>query len=218
MNKEVELTARLSKKQYERLHRFLSKGYKKTPKQKRFMVRFFKEKVDVRESLDIRYKWTNGVHELVVKKGALGSQSRQEITINLGEQDQMEHFAKLFSLMGYKTANAIYREIEKFRDKNVEVSLVTGYPYYFVEVESINAGTKNEALNHVMDFFKKVGLKPLDRAAYQAFQRLFDREKFRLSFKGIPKTIIELTTLEQNPQIYHSFLKQSFTTLFKLIK
>lgn len=192
MNKEVELTAQLSKKQYNGLRRFLSKGYKKTPKQKRFMVRFFREKVDVRESLDIRYKWTNGVHELVIKKGALGSQSRQETIINLRQNNQLEHFVRLFSLLGYKTANAIYREIDRFQDKKVEVSLITGYPYYFVEVESINASSKKEALVHVLDFFKKVDLKPLDRAPYQAFQRLFDREvNFIFPLNEFPKPLLD---------------------------
>ena len=48
--KEIELTARLNRDQYQKLKEFLDKNFKKTGFFKRFMVRFIKDKVDVRNS------------------------------------------------------------------------------------------------------------------------------------------------------------------------
>jgi hypothetical protein len=176
MNKEVELTAKVTEGEFNKLRAYLSKNYTKTLKQERFMVRFFKDKVNVRESLDVRYKWTAGVNELVIKKGALGSQQRDEIIVNLGEKNQLEKFVNIFKLLGYKTGDAIYREIEKYQDEILEIALVKGYPYYFVEVESIAKKSKSSSLEDVLSFFRKIDLEPLNRSDYQAFQRLFDRE------------------------------------------
>lgn len=176
MHSEIELTAKLTKTQYKKLQTYLERKYKKTLTQKRFMVRFFRDKVNVRESLDARYKWTSGINEFVIKKGALGSQQRQEIIVSLGERNQLDKFVNFFKLLGYKTGDAIYREIEKFQDENLEIALVVGFPYYFVEVEAIAGKAKNQALSDVKNFFSDVKLTPLNRNDYQTFQRLFDRE------------------------------------------
>lgn len=176
MNKEVELTARLEKLEYNRLHKYLSKNFQKVSSLKRFMVRFFKERVGVREPLDFRYKWTNGINELVIKKGALGSRSREETVIKLGKENELPSFVKLFSMLGFKEMIAVYREIEKFQDEHLEISLITAAPYRFVEVEAINGKTRKEALEHISDFYKKVHLEPLNRRDYQSFLRMLDRE------------------------------------------
>src|SRR5438105_546582 len=124
INIEVEQTVKLTKEQYDQILKQLEKEFKEFEHVKRFMTRFHKDKVDVKESLDIRYKWTNGKNQLVVKKGALGSQSRQETTIELGENNQLEHFVRLFALLGYKIANVMYREIKRFKNSTVEASII----------------------------------------------------------------------------------------------
>ncbi len=192
MKKEIELTAKLDKKEYDNLHKFLSQKYKKVAKSKRFMVRFFKEKVDVRDPLDFRYKWTNGINEVVIKKGALGSKSREETIITLGYKNQLEHFVKLFQMLGFKEIIAVYREIEKFKGKGLEISLITAYPYYFVEVEAIDGRNRRKALKHVLGFYEKVGFKPLDKASYQSFLRKLDREvNFIFPLRESPKPLLD---------------------------
>src|ERR1700741_4608132 len=144
-NTEVEQTVKLTKDEYDLVLSKLEKQFKEFEHVKRFMTRFHKEKVDVKEALDIRYKWTNGKNQLVVKKGALGSQSRQETTIDLGPNNQLEHFVRLFGLMGYKVANVMYREIKRFRNSTVEASIIftnkdkNGQRLYFMEVEALKA-------------------------------------------------------------------------------
>ena len=192
MNKEVELTAQLNKSQYGNLHKYLSKNFKNAGTFKRFMVRFFKEKVDVREPLDIRYKWTNRINQIVLKKGALGSKSREETTIDLGKKNQLDHFVKLFSMLGFKKMIAVYREIEKFTDGSLEVSLITASPYFFVEVEAVDGNSRKRALENVMNFYKKIGLKPLSRAEYQSFLRKLDRQvNFAFSLDEFPKPLFD---------------------------
>jgi adenylate cyclase class IV len=191
MNKEVELTAPLDKRQYEKLERYLSKKYARVATLKRFMVRFFKEKVDVRDPADFRYKWTNGVHEVVLKKGALGSKSRQETIINLGAGNQLDSFARFFSMLGFKKMIAVYREIEKFKDNNLEISLITADPYAFVEVEAVDGKSRKKALENVFNFYNEVGMKPLDRAGYQSYLRKLDREvNFAFPLNEFPKPLL----------------------------
>jgi adenylate cyclase class IV len=176
MKNEIELSVDLDKKQYQQLHRYLSSKYKKVASQKRFMVRFFVGKVDVREPLDIRYKWTDGHNQLVIKKGALGSQSREETTIDLGQENQLDHFVKMFQLIGFRNMIAVYREMEKFVTPRLEISLNTAAPYFFMEVESLDGRSKNQALSDINNFYNEIKLKPLNRASYQSFLRKLDRE------------------------------------------
>ena len=156
------------------------------------MVRFFKDKVDVRDPLDFRYKWTSGSNQIVLKKGALGSLSREETTIELGKENQLEHFVKLFSMLGFKQIIAVYREIEKFADGGLEVSLISAYPYYFVEVEAIDGNSRKKALETVTDFYKKVGLKHMNRSEYQSYLRKLDREvNFIFPLNKFPKPLLD---------------------------
>lgn len=188
------MTAQLDKKQYDRLHRYLSKNYKSLPKQKRFMVRFFKKKVDVRESLDFRYKWTSGVNELVIKKGALGSRSREETTINLGKENQLDHFVKFFVMLGFKEVVAVYRETEKFKDADLEISLITAHPYAFVEVEAVDGKSRKKALERILSFYNMVGLKPLNKTNYQSYLRKLDQEvNLIFPLKEFPKPLLKST-------------------------
>lgn len=181
MTIEVEQTVELTEDQYNEVLRRLGKEFKTFEHVKRFMTRFHKDKVDVKESLDIRYKWTNGKNQLVVKKGALGSQSRQETTIDLGPNNQLEHFVRLFALLGYKVANVMYREIKRFRNNTVEASIIftnkdkNGDRLYFMEVEALNASTKKQAMKHIADFLEEFSLKPMSKSEYQIYNRLTDR-------------------------------------------
>ncbi len=176
MHKEVELTAELSPAQYKKVRTYLSKNLKRTALQKLFMVRFHKsEKIEPRNPLDVRYKWRNGDQKLVIKKGALGSQSRQELNIGL-QKNNFEGIVQLFGLLDYRTMNVMYREIERFENKNIEAAVAKAGPYYFIEVESLGATTQKNAIANVSDFFKKIHLKPMNKNDYQKFIRRLDRE------------------------------------------
>ncbi len=176
MHKEVELTAEIDKKQYETIHNYLSKNLKKTASERLFMIRFHKgDKLNQHDPLDIRYKWRNGNNKLVVKKGALGSQSRKEFNVSFAG-NELQNVVPLFMLLGYKTANAMYREIERFENKTIEAALAKAGPYYFIEVEALSVKIKKEALATVTAFFKKLNLKPLSKNDYHKFIRRLDRE------------------------------------------
>ncbi len=95
-------------------------------------------------------------------------------------------------MLGFKEMIAVYREIEKFRDKNLEISLVSAAPYYFLEVEAIDGKSRRKALETVLDFYKKIGLKPLDRSDYQSFLRLLDRKvNFVFPLEEFPKPLLD---------------------------
>lgn len=190
--KEIELSARIDENQFNYLSQKLSKEMKKISNQKRFMIRFFKGKVDVRHPLDIRYKWTNGLHELVFKKGALGSQSREECIVNLGKQNQLEKFVRIFSAFGYDVANAMYREREIFRNDSIEVMLVKVHPFFEMEVESINESKKSDAIKNINKFFDEINIKPLSKTDYQSFARLKDKKSnIIFSMKDFPKPLMD---------------------------
>ena len=191
MHQEIEFTAELDKKQYSRLYRYLSKHFRKAASQKRLMVRLFKNKISVREPIDIRYKWTNWANELVVKKGAVGTRNKQEMIIPLGKRNYLGDFEHLFILQGYKTGVAMYREIEKFKNKNLEFSLVVAGPYYYLEAEASRALPEKRAKEEIIAFFKEVGLIPLEQPEYRDLIRRLDKNAnliFRL--REFPKPFI----------------------------
>lgn len=191
-HQEVEMTAVLSEKEFNHLKSTLAKRSKKTKSQKRFMMRFHKGKVNVRDPLDIRYKWTNGEHELVIKKGALGSQLREEMSIPFGKENKYDYFIRLFSLLGYQIGNVMYRETEKYETETVEIAFVIAYPYYCIEVEALHVKTKKDAVEKVMNFFKEHGIIPLSKSDYQSFLRLVDRNvNYQFPLGNYPQALVE---------------------------
>lgn len=77
--------------------------------------------------------------------------------------------------MGYNVGNAIYRELEKFKNDKIEVALGKALPYYFLEVEAINAKTRKQALADIQEFLDKMNLIALTKSEYQSFLRLTDK-------------------------------------------
>jgi hypothetical protein len=194
---EIEQTVLLTKEQYHELHIYLKKHFKQTESFQRFMMRFIKDKVNVRDPLDIRYKWTSGKHTLVIKKGALGSQSREEITIPL-DGNYLSHFVQHYTWLGYKNGLAIFRETERFRNDTVEVSLTKAEPFYFAEAESMGAKTKKQAFEALENFFKQTSLTPLSKADYQKHLRDTDRiVNLRFPLKDFPKSFLENKTWKE---------------------
>lgn len=190
---EVEVTAKLTKKEYSSLEKYLEKNFTKVSSQKRYMVKFHKkEKINLNDEVDIRYKWTNGIHQLVIKKGAMGSKSRQEITIDLANKNQVEHFGKLFSLLGYKLANNVYRELERYENKNLEVTLAkTPGGYLFAEIESLGAKTTQSALKNIHNFCQEVGITPFSKDEYHSYINILDKKvNYQLPIKDFPQALL----------------------------
>lgn len=189
---EVEVTAKLNKKQYSSLEKYLSKNFKKVSFQKRYMVKFHrKEKINLNDRVDLRYKWTNGAHQIVVKQGAVGSKSRKEITIDLAG-NQIEHFSELFSLLGYKLANNMYREMERFVGEGVEVTLVKAPGgYSFVEIEALSPDSTPRGVDQINEFCRKAKLKPMDKDQYQTFvTELDDKINLQVPIKDFPHSLL----------------------------
>jgi hypothetical protein len=177
MHLEVELTAEITGKQRDALRRYLARHrYRTMAKERRFMVRFHREKLNPRDPLDIRYKWINGNNQLTIKKGALGSQGRQELHVPLGKGNKLDEIVKLFMLLGYRTGNAMNRTIEHYRNDSFVISLTEALPYYFIEVETLHAASKRDAVVRIKKFFVAVKLRPLGRNSYLKAIRRLDRE------------------------------------------
>ena len=191
MHKEIELTAEIDKRQFDALRKYFSKHLRHTASQKLFMVRFHKgSKLDQHNPLDVRYKWRNGIEKLVIKKGVLGSRSRKEFDIPLGK-GSIESVLQLFLSLSYKTANCMYREIERFENKNVEAALGKAGPYYFIEVEALSERTNKEALAAVKNFFKTLKLVPLTKTEYHRFIYRLDQEvNFNFPLAQFPKPLM----------------------------
>lgn len=84
----------------------------------------------------------------------------------------------------------MYRTLERYQDKNVEATLATAGPYFFVEAEALGAKTKKEGLQELEKCFQNTGIKALTRPEYQKFIRLLDREvNLHFDLKDYPQAL-----------------------------
>jgi hypothetical protein len=166
---EIEMTARCTKEQWEILLNTLRSSEVVVHMLDRFMVRVWKGEVVAEDPIDVRVKWTNGKEEIVIKTGGFGAQSRQELEIAL-PSGQFRNAVEGFRMLGFTTGCVMHRVIERCTQGDVEISLVRGREWYYVEVEYTGASDDfGVAQARIREWFAAHGLEPFETTAYLAF-------------------------------------------------
>ena len=166
---EIEMTARCTQEQWETLLGELRSSAVAMRTLDRFMVRVWKGEVVAEDPIDVRVKWTNGKEEVVIKTGGFGAQSRQELEIAL-PSGQFHNAVEGFRMLGFTTGCAMHRVIERCTQGDVEISLVRGREWYYVEVEYVGASRDLAvAQTSIRGWFAAQNLEPFDTTAYLAF-------------------------------------------------
>ena len=152
---EIEFRGSLTKNGFQRLLNFFQKeaDFVKRMKRKTFVF-FNKDK-----TLDLKVRTTDGVPEIVLKKGFAGARRREEIVIPLKTNSTKETL-RLFSLLGHNKGIIAIRDNYIFNYKNIEFALVKcpgGYCFY--EAELINNKKVKNPEKHIKEVLKSLNLE-----------------------------------------------------------
>ena len=154
MATEIEFRGPLTKIEFQKLLDFLRKeaDFVKQMERKTFVF----ENKD--KTLDLKVRTTDGVPEIVLKKGFAGARKREEIILPL-KTNSIKEAIRLFSLLGHNKGIIAIRDNYIFNYKNIEFALVKcpgGYCFY--EAEFINGkGIKNPE-KHIKEVLKSLNL------------------------------------------------------------
>jgi hypothetical protein len=151
---EIEFRGPLTKSEFKKLLNFLKKeaDFVKRMKRKTFI---FETK---NKSLDLKTRITDGISEIVLKKGFMGAVKREEIILPLRSKS-IEEATRLLSLLGYNKGIIAIRDNYIFNYKNIEFALVkcpNGYCFY--EAELINNKKIKNPERHIEEVLKSLDL------------------------------------------------------------
>jgi len=155
MATEIEFRGPLTQIEFDKMLIFLRKeaDFVKRMKRKTFVF-FNKDK-----TLDLKVRTTDGVPEIVLKKGFAGARRREEIIIPL-KTNSTKEAVRIFSLLGHNKGIIAIRDNYIFNYKNIEFALVKcpgGYCFY--EAELINNKKVKNPEKHIEEVLKSLSLK-----------------------------------------------------------
>ena len=155
MSTEIEFRGSLTKDEFQKLLSFFKKEAEFVKRMKRKTFVFYNNN----KTLDLKVRTTDGVPEIVLKKGFAGARRREEIILPL-KTNSTEEAVRMFSLLGHNKGIIAIRDNYIFNYKNIEFALVRcPNDYYFYEAELINnKGVKNPE-KHIKEVLKSLNLK-----------------------------------------------------------
>lgn len=152
---EIEFRGPLTKNEFQKLLSFFKNeaDFIKRMKRKTFVF----ENKD--KTLDLKVRTTDGVPEIVLKKGFVGARRREEIILPI-KANSIKEVVKLFSLLGYNKGIIAIRDNYIFNYRNIEFALVRcPNDYYFYEAELINNKVIKNPEKHIKEVLKSLNLK-----------------------------------------------------------
>lgn len=180
---EVEIRGRLTKKEFDRLKKFLTKNGEFIEHRDREIYLLydypgFNLNPTARE-VDIRLRNTNGNCEIMVKKKASdGNIGRKEISLKLQDMD-LDKAKEVVKALGCKKALRMHRVTDIFTYENVEWALVkTPKDYFYFEAEKVTEKEKDIKTVHkeLVALAKELDLKVFSQKETEQFIYFLDRE------------------------------------------
>lgn len=176
MAKEVELRARVDAEAKQRLVEYLAMQAGVRVQTRCFIdYSTFLEGIGERR-MDVRFRMTDGIPEIVVKKGEFGAAIREEAAARLHEAD-VEGGLALMALLGYQKGVCGGRRITRATVGNVEFALQdvldfsepTNVADCFVEVEFVGEGNERDALTQLQSSLADFGLVPFSIDSWNSY-------------------------------------------------
>ena len=176
---EIELRGPLTKNKYQKLLGFLKKEgqFVKELERKTFLF-------DISDqTLDLKVRTTNGLSEIVLKKGFWGARKREEIILPI-ETKLVDEAVKLFALLGYNKGGIAIRDSHIFNYKNIEFAVVRcpkGVYYYEAEFLA-NKNIKNPE-KHIENILNELDLKIWSDKEFLNFLKVCNKINSRFHHK-----------------------------------
>ena len=147
-NFEIEVRGPLNKDQYNHLLKFLSQKGKKKSYKKRILIDYSEsignKKLDKR-NVDLRIRSTNGIPEIILKRGKWAAQdARDEISI-LTKRGSFDKLVQFFGAVGITKGVLCERNISVFDYKNIEFAIIEIAGEYYTYEAEILLDNKNDS-------------------------------------------------------------------------
>lgn len=189
-NIELELRAEISPAALPRILNNLKRRYPLISRTNRLSVMFF-GRVHKTE-IDIRVRITNGISEIVLKKGSFHAHDRIEVSQNI-KKEEFIGLVRILAQLNFETKIG-EREIYNFAvGNNITLSVVMAGKIAYIEVEKMSnrSRLKNDRRT-LLDVIKMLNLKLIaSRKEYEALcNRLTALTDWR--FNGSPRHYVRL--------------------------
>ena len=172
---EVEIRGPLTEEEFARVSAFLIKNGKEHARKERVLVAFD----DDDPLLDVRVRITNGVPELIVKKGRFGASEAREEFSTIAEKGQFIPLVKTCFAMGYRSGIIAERNSHVYEYDDVEFALidVPGHSKFFEAEMLVNdiAGS-TDAREHILATCSALRLSVFDEEGFTMYVRKLDAE------------------------------------------
>ncbi len=165
----------------ERIKEFLENNAEFKGKKERILLDYstFLEGGVRERTLDIRARITNGVPEMIIKKGSWGgSDSREEISV-IGQEGSFTNMVRLYAALGYKKAVLVERNSLVYRYGDTEIALVEvpGHSHFFeVEKEVQDKDDIGKAQEEIKQVCAELGLSVFSDDEWFDYVELLNKE------------------------------------------
>lgn len=163
---EIEYIGNLTKEKFLELQEKLKTDGEFLKQKNRVSFMYFRDYIpkDIfeisNEDIDLRIRITNGIPELVIKKGLFtGSHSRKEVLIAFSMKD-LEKYINFLSIFGWNIGVIYSTKTQAYKYKGVELSLVDikNYGYNFEAEILSNLKDTEKSKKKILSILNELGL------------------------------------------------------------
>lgn len=128
------------------------------------------------KKLDFRIRRTDKESFLILKKGWMHDDDREEVEIKFDKKDFLT-LDKLITDLGYKYDTKWYRKrIEyKYKNFNIDIDFNAGYGW-LAEIEKlVKDENADKAKKEIIDFASEIGLKPTPKSTFDKMYKFYKK-------------------------------------------
>lgn len=125
---------------------------------------------------DLRIRRTDNEALIVLKKGWMHDDDREEIEVKVDRKDFLQ-LDKIFKALGYKYDTKWYRKRKEYKYKNFSITIDYNAGYGWVtEIErTVRAGGEEKAKKEILDIAKEIGIKPASKALFDKMYKYYKK-------------------------------------------
>lgn len=183
-NIEVEIRGEITKREFDRLMKLFKERGKFIDEKDRIAICYPDPNTGslVEECFtDIRVRETNGIPEIIIKKGKWGgNENRKELSV-VGKKGEFGKMLEMMDALGHKTGMAVVRKGKVFEYKDVEFSLVEvpDHSYYYEAELMVDESKIEEAQSQIRVLCSELGLTIFDDDGFYKYINKLNKEANR---------------------------------------
>lgn len=171
--KEIEYKFLLDDKQRKSLVKFLEKNNAEKVKEEEQDNFYYV----ARGNLDLRIRRTEDKSLLILKKGWMHDEDREELEVEC-DRDDFDKLDEILTSLGYEYDTKWYRKrVEyKYKDFSITIDFNAGYGYV-TEIELVvDEGKEKESLEKILKFAKELGIEPTPKETFDKMYEYYKKQ------------------------------------------